>query len=161
MFIRRTLLLSLPALALAGAARAHSYKLGDLEIGHPWARATPPTAPSGGAFLKVTNTGKTGDRLVGASTPIAATTQVHEMKMEGNVMRMRELERGLEIPPGATVALEPGGYHIMMMGLKEPLKQGTNVPLTLIFEKAGKIDVELAVTALGGSPAGDMKGMKH
>jgi copper(I)-binding protein len=139
-------------LAGIGVASARSYKLGALEIGHPWARATPPTAPTGGGFLSVKNTGTEPDRLMSVSSPAAQTVQVHEMKMEGNVMRMRELESPLEIKPGETVTLAPGGLHLMMMGLKEPLKQGERVPLTLVFEKAGKIDVELVVVAMGATP---------
>jgi periplasmic copper chaperone A len=124
-----------------------------LEIADPWARATPPSAPAGGGFLKITNTGTTPDRLVSASSPGADIVQVHEMKMDGNVMRMREVEKGLEIPAGGSVTLAPGGYHLMMMGLKAPFKQGASVPVTLVFEKAGKIDVELAVEAMGASHA--------
>jgi hypothetical protein len=149
---RFLLALSVLILAWSGAALAHSYKLGSLEIGHPWARATPPTAPTGGGFLTITNKGTAADRLVSASSPAAASVQVHEMKMEGNVMRMRELANGLEIAPGATVTLAPGGLHMMMMGLKAPLKQGEKVPLTLVFEKAGTIDVEIAVEAMGATP---------
>ena len=153
---------TLAAVALAvlwstAAAGAHGYKLGTLEIGHPWARATPPTAPAGGGYLTVTNKGTTADRLVAVRSPAAGSVQVHEMKMEGNVMRMREVEGGLAIPPGATVALAPGGLHLMMMGLKEPLKQGERVPVTLVFEKAGSIDVELAVTAMGATPSHEHK----
>ena len=140
------------ALLWSSAASAHEYKLGSLEIGHPWARATPPTAPTGGGYLSVKNTGTEPDRLISISSPAAGTVQVHEMKMEGNVMRMRELDGPLEIKPGETVTLAPGGMHLMMMGLKEPLKQGEKVPLTLVFEKAGKIDVELVVVAMGASP---------
>lgn len=150
---RRHFIILSSAISLFGLpAAAHDYTIGSLKIGHPWARATPPTAPSGGGFLTVTNTGTTVDRLVSASSPAAGQTQIHEMKMDGTIMRMREVENGLEIPPGATVALAPGGLHLMMMGLKDPLKQGTRVPLTLTFEKAGKIDVELVVMALGASP---------
>jgi len=150
---RRHLLILSSVVALFGLpAAAHDYTLGSLKIGHPWARATPPTAPSGGGFLTVTNTGTTADRLVSVSSPAAAQVQVHEMKMDGTIMRMRELENGLEIPPGATVALAPGGLHLMMMGLKAPLKEATRVPVTLVFEKAGKIDVELQVMALGATP---------
>ena len=150
---RRHLLILSSAIALFGLpAAAHDYTLGSLKIGHPWARATPPTAPSGGGFLTVTNTGTTADRLVSATSPAAGQVQIHEMKMDGTIMRMRELENGLEIPPGATVALAPGGLHLMMMGLKGPLKEATRVPVTLVFEKAGKIDVELSVMALGASP---------
>lgn len=144
-------------LALTGSAVAHSYKLGSLEIGHPWARATPPTAPAGGGFLTITNTGTTPDRLIAVRTPVASSAQVHEMKMEGNVMRMREVDGGLAIPPGATVTLAPGGLHLMLMGLKAPFKQGEKVPVTLVFEKAGSIDVELAVVAMGATPAHEHK----
>lgn len=140
------------ALGLVHPALAHDYKLGALEIAHPWARATPPSAPAGGGFLKITNTGTTPDRLISASSPGADIVQVHEMKMDGSVMRMREVEKGLEIPAGGSVTLAPGGYHLMMMGLKAPFKQGAAVPVTLVFEKAGKIDVELAIVAMGASP---------
>ena len=150
---RRHLLILSSAVALVGLpAAAHDYTLGSLKIGNPWARATPPTAPSGGGVLTVTNTGAAADRLVSATSPAAGQVQIHEMKMDGTIMRMRELENGLEIPPGATVALAPGGLHLMMMGLKAPLKEATRVPVTLVFEKAGKIDVELSVMALGASP---------
>ena len=150
--IKRRILLPLALALLCGApAFAHDYKLGALEISQPWARATPPSAPAGGGFLKITNTGTTPDRLVSASSPAAELVQVHEMKMDGNIMRMREVEKGLEIPAGGTVTLAPGGFHLMMTGLKAPLKQGTSVPVTLVFEKAGKIDVDLAVEAMGAS----------
>jgi copper(I)-binding protein len=150
--VRSPLLALLALLLIASPAVAHDYKLGALEIGQPWARATPPTAPTGGGYLSVKNTGTEPDRLISISSPAAQTVQVHQMKMEGNVMRMRELDSPLEIKPGETVTLAPGGLHLMMMGLKAPLKQGEKVPLTLVFEKAGKIDVEMAVVAMGASP---------
>src|SRR5258708_32859653 len=150
--IKRRILLPLGlAMLCGGAAAARDYKLGTLEIAQPWARATPPSAPAGGGFLKITNTGSTPDRLISASSPAAELVQVHEMKMDGSVKRMREVEKGLEIPAGGSVMLAPGGYHLMMMGLKAPFKQGASVPVTLGFEKAGKIDVELAVEAMGAS----------
>jgi periplasmic copper chaperone A len=152
LFFRFRVLALLALLSMASPAWAHDYKLGALEIGDPWARATPPTAPTGGGYLSVKNTGTEPDHLVSASSPAAGTVQVHEMKMDGNVMRMRELESPLEIKPGETVTLAPGGMHLMMMGLKEPLKQGERVPLTLVFEKAGKIDVEMVVVAMGATP---------
>jgi hypothetical protein len=151
---RRFRLLSLLALLLvASPAIARDYTLGALQIGQPWARATPPTAPSGGGFLTITNKGTAPDRLVSASSPAAGAVQVHEMKMEGSIMRMREVEKGLEIPPGATVTLAPGGLHLMMMGLKVPFKKDEKVPVTLVFEKAGKIDVELDVVPIGATPS--------
>jgi copper(I)-binding protein len=147
----RLALVGLLVALLPAVAAAHDYKLGALEISQPWARATASTAPTGGGYLTITNKGTTPDRLVSASSPAADRVQIHEMKMDGNIMRMREVEHGLEIPPGATVKLAPGGLHLMMMGLKGPLKQGTQVPLTLTFEKAGRIDVELAVGSMGAA----------
>jgi copper(I)-binding protein len=152
LFVRSRVFALLALLSMASPAWAHDYKLGALEIGHPWSRATPPTAPTGAGYLSVKNTGTTPDRLVSVSSPAAGTVQVHDMKMDGSVMRMRELDGPLEIKPGETVTLAPGGMHLMMMGLKEPLTQGERLPLTLVFEKAGKIDVELAVEAMGAMP---------
>jgi copper(I)-binding protein len=147
----RIVIAALLAIFMASGAFAESYKLGALQIDQPWARATPPSAPAGGGFLKITNTGTAPDRLISASSPAAEMVQVHEMKMDGSVMRMREVEKGLEIPAGGSVTLAPGGFHLMMMGLKGPLKQGTTVPVTLVFEKAGKIDVLLSVAGLGAT----------
>jgi len=147
----RTRLLALFVAFLAVPAAAQDYRVGTLEIGHPWTRATPSTAPTAGGFLTVTNKGTTPDKLISAKSAAAETVQIHTMKMEGNVMRMREQDGGLEIAPGATVTLAPGHLHLMMMGLKGPLKQGEKVPVTLVFEKAGPIDVELAVMAMGAS----------
>lgn len=151
----RSRLLSLLALLslVASPAIARDYTLGALQIGNPWTRATPSTAPSGGGFLSITNTGTTPDRLISAKSPAAGMVEVHEMKMDGNIMRMREVEKGLEIAPGTTVKLAPGGLHLMMMGLKAPFKKDDKVPVTLVFEKAGSIDVELSVLPLGASPA--------
>lgn len=147
----------LAALLSIGIAEARDYRIANLEIVTPWARATAPTAPAGGGFLVIKNGGPTADRLVSARSAAAETVQVHEMKMDGNVMRMRELDKGLEIPAGATVTLAPGGFHLMMMGLKQPLKEGTAVPVTLVFEKAGSIDIELAVEGLGAAKPSEHK----
>jgi copper(I)-binding protein len=147
----RFALVGLALALLPASALAHDYKLGTLEIGQPWARATAPTAPTGGGYLTITNKGTAPDRLISISSPAADKVQIHEMKMDGNIMRMRAVEHGLEIAPGATVTLAPGGFHLMMMGLKGPLKQGTRVPLTLTFEKAGSIDVELAVEGMAAT----------
>jgi copper(I)-binding protein len=147
-------LLALLVVATALPALALDYKLGAIEIGQPWTRATPPTAQAGGGFLVVKNTGTTADRLIAAKSPAADNVEIHEMKMDGNVMRMRGLDKGLEIPPGATVELKPGGFHVMFMGLKAPFTKGGKVPLTLVFEKAGSIDVELPVEAMGAGAPG-------
>ena len=142
------------------SAFAHEYKLGPLQIGHPWSRATPKGANVAGGYLKVTNAGTVADRLTGGSTEVAKRFEVHEMSMDGGVMKMRELKDGLEIPPGATVELKPGSNHIMMMNLSRPLAKGDKVKGSLAFEKAGKVDVEFAVEGIGGSPAG-MKMKEH
>jgi copper(I)-binding protein len=152
MINRPILLLLALTLLWAGSALALDYKLGAIEIGHPWSRATPPTAESGGGFLAITNTGTTPDRLIAVKSPAADKVEIHEMKMDGNIMRMREVEKGIEIPPGATVELKPGGFHVMFMGLRAPFARDAKVPLTLVFEKAGSIDVELMVQAMGAQP---------
>ncbi|HYC64586.1 MAG TPA: copper chaperone PCu(A)C [Reyranellaceae bacterium] len=130
-------------------AAAHDYTLGSLHIVHPWTRATPPSAKAGGGYVTVTNKGAAADRLIAARSAAADQVEIHEMKMEGSVMRMRELEKGLEVPAGATVTLMPGGYHIMFMGLRAPFQKDGRVPVTLVFEKAGAIDVEFMVEAMG------------
>jgi copper(I)-binding protein len=112
----RTRLLALVVAFLAVPAAAQDYRVGSLEIGHPWARATPPTAPTGGGFLTVTNTGTTPDQLISAKSAAAETVQIHEMKMDGNVMRMREREAASRSRPARTVTLAPGHFHLMMMG---------------------------------------------
>ncbi len=133
------------ALALAGslaatAAAAHDYLLGALKIDHPWARPTVAGQSTGGGYLSVHNSGSKTDRLLGARSPAAAAVEVHEMRMEGDVMRMREI-KALELPVGKLVTLAPGGLHLMLVGLKAPLKVGDKVPVTLRFEAAGEIDV--------------------
>jgi len=153
MTLRRWLIAAAIA-TFALPAFAHDYKVGSLEIGNPWTRATPPSAQSGGGFLTITNKGTAPDRLVAVRSTASNKTEIHEMRMDGNVMRMRELEKGLEIPPGATVELKPGSYHLMFMELKAPFAKDAKIPATLVFEKAGSVDVELSVAAMGAaSPA--------
>jgi len=152
----------LAAVPFASSASAHDYKLGDLHIAHPWTRATLPNAPVAGGYMTIENTGETADRLVGGSTPAAEAVEIHEMTMDGDVMKMRPVEGGLEIPAGESVTLRPGGYHLMLVKPEEPLKEGTRVPLTLTFEKAGEVSVELAVDTVGamrpGAHDADMHG---
>ena len=154
---------ALVALASTNAF-AHEYKVGALQIGHPWARATPKGAVVGGGYLKITNTGTMPDRLVSGTSAVSGRFEVHEMSMDGGVMKMRQLKDGLEIKPGETVELKPGGFHIMLLDLKEPIKPGERVKGTLVFEKAGSVDIEYATVPVGGSPGGkdtmkDMPGM--
>lgn len=130
--------------AAAPLALAHDYKAGDLAIDHPWARPTPPAAKVGGAYLTIENKGKSADKLLRASSPVAGVVELHNMSMEGNVMRMRAVP-GIDLPPGKTVTLAPGGLHVMLQDLRQPLKQGDRLPLTLVFQRAGQVKVELAV----------------
>jgi copper(I)-binding protein len=148
-------------LALAGgalAAQAHSYKLGDIDIGHPYARATAPGQPTGGAYLRLENRGAP-DRLVSVTADVSRSVELHEMKMEGDVMRMRQIE-AIDVPANKAVILQPGGTHIMLVGLKSPLKAGDRFPMTLKFEKAGEVKVDVSVEAPKAD--GPMKpDMKH
>ena len=156
MLVRR-LFLAAAVSMLAVPSMAQDYKLGSLEITTPWTRATAPTARTGGGFMTITNKGTTADRLISARSTVSDKVEIHEMQMDGSVMRMRELAKGLDIPPGATVMLKPGGYHIMFMELKAPLAKDAKVPVTLVFEKAGSIDVQLDVQAMGAMPQGHGK----
>ncbi|HWM46952.1 MAG TPA: copper chaperone PCu(A)C [Xanthobacteraceae bacterium] len=157
----KTTITALAALALlVTSAMAHDYKVGSLKIDHPWARATPKGASVGGGYMKITNTGTTPDRLVGGSSTVSGRFEVHEMSMDNGVMRMRPLKDGLEIKPGQTVELKPGSFHIMLLDLKQPLKENERVKGTLTFEKAGTVEVEYAVVAVGASPGGKDRGGK-
>jgi copper(I)-binding protein len=135
--------------AFASPVSAHEYRAGGLHIDHPWARATPPGAQVAGGYVRITNEGAETDRLIGGGFSASARVEIHEMRMEGEVMKMAELPQGLEIPPGATVELKPGGYHVMFMGLTRPLTEGESVSGELVFEKAGRVAVDFAVEAIG------------
>lgn len=121
----------------------------EVTVATPWSRATPQGASTGAAYLTLTS--PAGDTLTGVSSPAAKMAQVHEMKMDGNVMRMREVQGGLALPPGTTVTLQPNGLHIMLMGLTAPLKQGQMVKLHLTFAKAPPEDVTAPIGPLGST----------
>jgi copper(I)-binding protein len=135
------------AVLFAGAAAAHDYTLQNLRVDHPFARATPPGAQSGGVYMTIENRGASKDRLVKVASPAAASVELHSMTMDGNVMRMRAVA-GLDIAPGATVTLGSAGYHVMLVGLARPLVVGDRIAVTLTFEKAGALDVTALVEAL-------------
>jgi copper(I)-binding protein len=137
-----------------GGAFAADYTLGDLKIGQPWARETPKGAKVGGGYVTITNTGTTSDRLIGGATPAAGRFEIHVMSMDGGVMKMRQMENGIEIKPGETVELKPGGLHLMMMDIKQPFAKGSEIKGTLRFEKAGSVDVVFPVQAMGAAPPG-------
>jgi copper(I)-binding protein len=144
-------------LAAAGAEAA-DYDVGSIHVAQPWARATPTNASVGAAYLTVTNNGAAPDRLSCTGSDAAAQCQIHTMSMDNGVMKMRPVEGGIEIKPGATVTLKPGSDHLMLMNIKHPLEAGKTVEATLQFEKAGMVKVEFPILAMGaaapGAPAG-------
>ncbi len=135
-------------ISLAGlAAMAHDFTLGSLTIGHPYARPTVPGQVVGGGFLSIANKGA-DDRLLSATSAAAKSVEMHTMSMDGDVMRMRQVD-GIALPAGKTVDLKPGALHLMFIGLKAPLKAGDTLPVTLKFEKAGEVKVTVNVQAPG------------
>lgn len=149
------------AVALAGTAQAEDYRAGDLVIENPHARATPPGAPVAGGYVTIRNTGSEPDRLVAVSADFSGRSEIHEMKMDGGVMKMRPLPDGLEIPAGGEVKLERGGNHLMFMKLEVQLKEGETRKVTLRFERVGDVEVVFAVVPIGGHKARKTDGMKH
>jgi len=139
-------------------AQAHDVVKGDLVISSAWSRVTPAGAGVGAGYLTIANKGTSAERLVSFTTDLAGQPEVHEMTNEGGVMKMRPLTKGLVIPAGATVKLEPGGYHLMLLQLKKPLAAGQRFKATLVFEKAGPVEVEFEVRGMG---AGQKKGQGH
>jgi periplasmic copper chaperone A len=158
--LRNFLLSAAAAAFLVGSSLAQeppkSYKLGSLVIEAPWIRATPQGAKVAGGYVKITNTGQGPDRLIGGSLPIADQVEVHEMSMTDGVMKMRRLEKGLEIGAGKTVELRPGSYHLMFTGLQQGLKAKQTIKGTLTFDKAGSIEVEYRVAPIGAQSAHEM-----
>ena len=153
--MRGPLLPALLAVGLATQSQAHGYTQGEIAIIHPWSRATAARADTGAGYMTLRNGGQRPDRPASASSPRAARVEIHSMTMTGQIMRMRPLVHGLALPPGEAVSLAPGGDHLMLIGLKAPLKQGEMVPLTLRFARAGEITVSLKV----GAPDADMSVM--
>ena len=134
----------------AASAASEAVTAGDITVGGGWARAMLPGQPAGGGYLTIANKGQIADKLVSVSSPSAGKVEVHTMEVVNDVMVMRPVAGGLEIPAGATVELKPGGLHVMFMAVKEPFKAGGTVPVTLQFEKAGKVEVTLPVQAKQG-----------
>jgi len=150
----RSVFLLLAALLAAAAAFAQDYTAGAIKVSKVWTREVPGGAKVAAGFMTVTNTGKVPDTLIGGSIPFAAKFEVHEMKMDAGIMRMRRLEPGLVIKPGETVVLKPGSFHLMFIDLTQAPKRGTPVKGTVIFEKAGRIDVEYKVEPVGARDLG-------
>lgn len=134
-----------------GDGTADAVTAGDLAIGSAWARAMLPNQPTGGAYLTIANNGEAADRLVAVTSPRAGRVEIHSMEVVDDVMTMRPVEGGLEIPAGETVALEPGGLHLMFMEVAEPFAEGQAIPVTLQFETAGSVDISIAVRKAGAA----------
>ena len=155
MLSRAIILTILTALALTpGVGIIHAQSTSPISIEKPFSRATPAGAKVGAGYMTITNKSATADRLLSASSPVAGKVEIHEMSMQDNVMKMRELPNGLSIESGKSVSFAPGGYHLMLLGLKAPLKTGDKVSVTLNFEKAGRIDVTLDVEGIGAQQPG-------
>jgi copper(I)-binding protein len=143
---------------VAVSAQAADYDVGSIHISQPWARATPKGAASAAAYMTITNNGKTADKVNCVSSDAADECQIHSMTMDNGVMQMRPVEGGLEIKPGETVMLKPGGFHMMLMNLKHPLEQGNTMKATLKFDNAGTVDVEYPIAAIGAPAPGAASG---
>ena len=150
--MKRAFALAFAVVLAAGGAWAQDYKVGALVIDHPWSRATPKGAKIASGYLSIKNDGSTADRLIGGTFALSRGVEVHEMSVDRGVMKMRQLKGGLDIQPGATVELKPGSVHLMFTDLNRPLAKGERVKGTLMFEKAGTVEVEYTVEAIGGTP---------
>jgi len=152
--LRPAILAAALTLPVLGPAAAHDFKSGPIEVVHPWARATPPAAKVGGGYAEIRNDGSEPDRLVSVTAEVAGRVEIHEMSVKDGVMTMRPVEGGVPVPADGTAALAPGGYHLMMLELKRPLKAGESFAGTMTFEKAGTIAVTFDVQAIGSTGAG-------
>ena len=154
--MNRCLLLLAAAFMLASTALAHDYVQGDIHIIKPWSRPLPAVSPNGAAYMTLVNKGSAPDRLLSVSTPAARRAEIHAHTMEGGMMKMRPLDH-IDIVPGEPSVLQPGGLHVMLMGLKEPLVEGKSFALTLNFERAGAVEVTVVIA----EPDGMSHDMKH
>ena len=150
----KALLISTVGFGLAGIAQAQSAKVGSVQIENAYTRSTVPGQMAAGGFMKIENKGAV-DELISASSPVAGEVQLHEMAMEGNVMKMRQVKE-VVVPAGGAVELKPGGMHLMFINIKAPLTAGETVPVKLKFAKAGEVEVKMPVNAMGAQ-GGAMK----
>ncbi|MDP2244345.1 copper chaperone PCu(A)C [Pseudomonas sp.] len=155
MLLKKTLLIA-ALLSPSLFANAHDYSVGNLHIEHPWSRAMPPVAPTAAAYFVVHNKGSDADRLLSASTPVAGKAELHEHIHADGLMKMQQVQN-VEIPAGGEVKFEPMGYHVMLFNLKQQAKDGERFPLTLTFEKAGAVEVDIAVHTDAPEAAGHVE----
>ena len=153
--IIRSAIIVLAILVWSGTrGNAEDTMASGVKISAAWTRATPKGAPVGGGYLTITNSGTASDRLIGGSSDAATRFEIHDMSMDNGVMKMRPVEAGIEIKPGQTVELKPGGFHVMFVGLKRPFEQGDHVKAILKFEKAGAVAVDFMVEGIGAQTGG-------
>jgi hypothetical protein len=136
----------------AGMAWPHSHEKGDIQVRHPWSRATPPGAKVAAGYMEIRNNGRQPDRLVSATTAVAQRVEIHITERDGEVMKMREV-KSLEIPARERYELRPGGSHLMLVDITRPLKKGEKLAMRLTFERAGELEIELEVQDLGSRRA--------
>jgi copper(I)-binding protein len=132
----------------AGMAWPHSHEKGDIQVRHPWSRATPPGAKVAAGYMEIRNNGRQPDRLVSATTAVAQRVEIHVTERDGEVMKMREV-KSLEIPARERYQLRPGGSHLMLVDITRPLQKGEKLLMRLVFERAGELEIELEVQDLG------------
>lgn len=162
--MRKTLLALAALLSVSSFAMAHEYKAGELQVEHPWSLLLPANSANGAAYFVLQNHGQSADRLLGADTERAASAEIHEHVNKDGMMKMQKVE-AVDIPAGTTLTFAPGHYHLMLFGLKKPLADGERFPLTLHFQKAGDLKVEVEVqrqapVAADAHADHDMPGMK-
>lgn len=157
--LSNALLIVAVGFGLTGLVQAQNAKVGSVQIENAYTRATVPGQQVAGGFMKIENKGA-ADQLISASSPVSGEVQLHEMVMDGNVMKMRQV-KDIAVPAGGAVELKPGGLHLMFMNIKAPLTAGETVPVKLKFAKAGEVEVKMPVNAMGAHGAGHGGAMKH
>lgn len=149
------------SLLITGTALAHHFTQGALFIQHPWSRALPKSAKTGAGYMKISNSGDSDDALVSVTSPLSDRIEFHQMSMDHNVMKMRQLKTPLVIPAHADVTLDPSSLHIMFLNIKKPFVAGESFPATLHFQKAGDVDVEFFIEAMGATVPKSHSGTEH
>ena len=156
MFLQSRILVPMAALAALGtSALAQANQSEGLAVHHAWSRETAAGQSVGGGFMTISNRGAAADRLLSGTSPVAAEVQLHTMTMDGGIMRMRRVEGGIVVPAKGALELKPGSYHIMFMGLKRQLRQGERFPVTLRFQRAGSVTVQVSVLPVTSSGSMD------
>ncbi|OZI72069.1 copper chaperone PCu(A)C [Bordetella genomosp. 12] len=161
MTLRKFVFAATLALTTGATAMAADYKVGQIEVDDLWVRASAPGQENGAGYLEIENDGKVADRLLAVTSPAAERVELHTVKNENGMARMREVDGGIVVPADGKVELKPGGYHVMFLKLKSPFAEGGTVPAILKFEKAGEVGVNFKIKAVSHNPGMDHGHMKH